>query len=68
MRKITSIRVSQQQSGLLFLIRHSNGKHDRHYSGDMDEREWKAMERLLKTMQPEVEMDGEELVAYYYPR
>lgn len=52
----------------MFWVRHNDGKHDKRYSESMSEMEWKAMQKLLKTMKPEIEMDGEELIIYYYPR
>lgn len=68
MRKITSIKVVQKQSAILFRVRHSNGEHDDRYSSDMSNLEWDAMQKLLRTMNPEIEMGGEELIVFYYPR
>lgn len=68
MRKITSIVVYQEKNGLQFLVRHEDGKHDKVFSSTMNELEWNAMQKLLKTMVPEVETDSEALVVYYYPR
>lgn len=52
----------------MFWVRHNDGKHDKHYSGEMDELAWNAMQKLLKTMKPEVSLDGAELTVDYYPR
>lgn len=52
----------------MFWVRHNDGEHDKRYYGSMSEIERKAMQKLLKAMAVEVELDDDTIIAYYYPR